>query len=76
MGLRETISGFIRRISRKEDYPLYHPCAICGERVYLPFRCEYCGRYYCDNHRMPFDHDCKNIGAWKNAGTGPGSRKK
>ena len=65
MGLRETISRFFQRFSLKKEYPLYHSCAICGERTYLPFLCEYCGNYYCDRHRLPFDHECRNIEAWK-----------
>jgi predicted nucleic acid binding AN1-type Zn finger protein len=33
--------------------------------VYLPFFCDYCHRYYCDRHRLPFEHDCENIDEWK-----------
>ncbi|MDD1689344.1 MAG: AN1-type zinc finger domain-containing protein [Methanoregula sp.] len=54
------------RLFRKKEYPVYGTCASCGERVYLPFHCEYCHRYYCDKHRLPFDHNCKNIDQWKN----------
>lgn len=54
------------RLFRKKEYPVYGTCAVCGERVYLPFHCEYCHRYYCDKHRLPFDHNCKNIDQWKN----------
>ncbi|MGB7787297.1 AN1-type zinc finger domain-containing protein [Methanoregula sp.] len=71
MGLRETITRFFQRFFPKKEYPLYKTCTICGERVYLPFRCEYCDNYYCDRHRLPFDHDCKNIEAWKNSRTTP-----
>src|SRR5208337_4589920 len=53
MGLRETITRFFQRFFPKKEYPLYKTCTICGERVYLPFRCEYCGNYYCDRHRLP-----------------------
>ncbi len=48
----------------KGQYPLYETCSFCGVRDYLPFHCEYCGQYFCERHRLPFDHDCKNIDAW------------
>ena len=76
MGLSDTVSRLFRRLFSKTEYPVYNSCAICGERVYLPFRCEYCGRYYCDRHRMPFDHACKNIEEWKNSRAGTGSGKR
>ncbi|MFA6333355.1 MAG: AN1-type zinc finger domain-containing protein [Methanoregula sp.] len=65
MGLADRITRFFSGISRKKEYPLYETCSFCGERVYLPFFCEYCRHYYCDKHRLPFNHDCKNIGKWK-----------
>ena len=67
MGLRRDNLRFFQRLFPKKEYPLYNTCAICGERVYLPFRCEYCGNYYCDRLRLPFDHECRNIEAWKNS---------
>ena len=66
MGILERIRRFITGIFKKDEYPLYETCAVCNERSYLPFRCEYCGKYYCDRHRLPFDHNCQNIGEWKN----------
>lgn len=74
MGILDTIRLFFTGIFKKKEYPLYESCAVCGERSYLPFHCEYCGRYYCDRHRLPFDHDCKNIAEWKNRPAG--GRKK
>lgn len=65
MGLRDTISHLFSRLFKKKEYPVHETCATCGERVYLPFHCEYCGKYYCDKHRLPFNHDCKNIDQWK-----------
>lgn len=74
MGVRDAISRLFGRFFRKNAYPVYSTCALCGKRVYLPFRCDYCGQYYCDRHRMPFDHACKNIDAWKHSRAGPGKR--
>ena len=36
-------------------------CDHCGEEVYLPFRCSYCGGYYCSKHRLPEFHDCTGL---------------
>jgi predicted nucleic acid binding AN1-type Zn finger protein len=69
MGLRDTLRCFFSRLLGKKEYPVHGTCAVCGERVYLPFHCEYCGKYYCDKHRLPFDHDCRNIGTWKKKAT-------
>ena len=66
MGILDTIRSFFSGFFKKNTYPLYESCAVCGERTYLPFHCDYCNRYYCDRHRLPFDHDWKNIEAWKN----------
>jgi predicted nucleic acid binding AN1-type Zn finger protein len=49
---------------------------LCGERAYLPFHCEYCNQYYCDKHRLPFDHDCKNIDQWKKRPVSPARQRK
>jgi hypothetical protein len=36
-------------------------CSICGERVILPYRCSYCGLYFCDEHRLPENHNCSGL---------------
>jgi AN1-like Zinc finger len=33
-------------------------CTYCGSDVYNPFRCAYCGNYYCGDHRVPESHRC------------------
>lgn len=66
MGILDKIRLFFSGFFKKKEYPLYETCSICGERIYLPFHCEYCDLYFCDRHRLPFDHDCKNIDEWKN----------
>jgi len=35
-------------------------CEKCGKEVVLPFTCNYCGNGYCDEHRLPENHDCQN----------------
>jgi Zn-dependent protease len=34
-------------------------CDKCGVETYMPFKCNYCGGYYCEQHRLPEFHDCK-----------------
>ncbi len=34
-------------------------CEKCGREEVLPFRCAYCGRYHCAEHRLPEAHDCE-----------------
>jgi len=53
-------------IAKEEKSPVHADCAFCGRHVYLPYHCQYCNQYYCSEHRLPFNHDCRNIGAWKN----------
>jgi len=33
-------------------------CKHCGKVVDLPFKCDFCGKYYCLEHRPPENHDC------------------
>ena len=34
-------------------------CLIIGH-------CKYCDKYYCNNHRLPEEHKCTNIGDCRN----------
>ncbi|MCX8193266.1 MAG: hypothetical protein N3G77_05600 [Nitrososphaeria archaeon] len=33
-------------------------CSICGKEELLPFKCKYCGEYFCAEHRLPEKHNC------------------
>ncbi len=34
-------------------------CSYCDENIsFLPFKCRYCGNYFCKNHRLPENHEC------------------
>ena len=46
-------------------------CEFCGENVDSPFTCNFCGGAFCGKHRLPPNHDCPNIGAWRSR-SGPG----
>lgn len=36
-------------------------CAICGEKNKPGYTCAYCGEAHCVTHRLPEDHDCRNL---------------
>ena len=36
-------------------------CQLCKEDADLPFRCNYCGQYFCGKHRLPERHLCPNL---------------
>ena len=38
-------------------------CAVCGKEVLMPFRCAYCGEYFCAEHRLPEKHNCLGLRA-------------
>ena len=38
-------------------------CLFCGKEVYLPFKCPFCNESFCLDHRLPENHECKNL--WK-----------
>lgn len=76
MGIISRIRTLVSGLLGKKEYPLYETCAFCGERAYLPFHCEFCHQYYCDRHRLPFDHDCKNIDEWKRRPAADSRKKK
>jgi len=35
-------------------------CEHCGAEVEFPFKCNYCGKYFCEAHRLPENHNCSN----------------
>jgi Zn-dependent protease len=38
-------------------------CQKCEKEIFLPFKCPYCGGYFCSEHRLPENHDCPE--AWR-----------
>jgi len=36
-------------------------CQKCQKEVFLPFRCPYCGGYFCSEHRLPENHECPRM---------------
>ena len=33
----------------------------CSKREALPFRCKYCGKSFCTQHRLPENHECDKL---------------
>lgn len=38
-------------------------CRKCNKELdsLLPFHCKYCNDYFCEEHRLPENHNCKNV---------------
>ncbi|MHA2393819.1 MAG: AN1-type zinc finger domain-containing protein [Promethearchaeota archaeon] len=45
-------------------------CELCGKDTYMPFRCNYCEGYYCSEHRLPENHNCKGPYQFSRSTTG------
>jgi len=55
---------------KKEKKP--EVCNICNKKLGLidKFECDYCGKFHCDKHRLPEEHDCKKATKPKGLNTG------
>lgn len=40
-------------------------CEVCGEEEYMPYECKFCGGRYCARHRLPENHRCTGLAAYK-----------
>jgi membrane associated rhomboid family serine protease len=45
-------------------------CWICGREDHLPFKCRFCGKVFCSQHRLPEQHACEGLENLKQYGTG------
>ena len=45
-------------------------CDYCGKDEYMPFRCKYCGGYFCSEHRLPETHNCSGNYQFSRSTTG------
>jgi Zn-dependent protease len=34
-------------------------CHVCSFEESIPFKCSYCGEYFCHLHRIPINHSCR-----------------
>lgn len=44
-------------------------CWICGREDYMPFKCRFCGKVFCSQHRLPEQHACEGLEDLKQRGT-------
>lgn len=47
------------------SFKLFANCVECGKREYMPFKCNYCGEYFCGEHILPTKHNCPGLDAWR-----------
>ncbi|MHA1972422.1 MAG: AN1-type zinc finger protein [Candidatus Hodarchaeales archaeon] len=47
------------KIEVNETIPDEAFCAVCGKKIYRPFRCNVCGQLLCGKHYLPGDHTCR-----------------
>lgn len=40
-------------------------CTFCDKIESLPFRCNYCRKYFCNLHRNPLNHSCPSVDAYR-----------
>ena len=36
-------------------------CYYCGKEVFLPYKCKFCNLTFCDDHRLPEEHNCLKL---------------
>ena len=50
-------------VAKKErsKAPITGRCYFCDEKVSMPYKCKYCNNLFCDDHRLPENHDCHGI---------------
>ena len=36
-------------------------CDLCNQETDLPYTCNFCGLVFCDEHRLPENHQCLGI---------------
>lgn len=34
-------------------------CEKCGKDIAIPFKCSYCWKDFCTEHRLPYSHNCE-----------------
>ncbi len=45
-------------------------CAVCGEPLTMPFKCNECSRVHCSEHQLPENHECKSLAIEHNGWVG------
>lgn len=51
-----------KNIPSKMPNTIFPTCQYCGVRIkVLPYRCRRCKSQFCDDHRLPEDHECPGL---------------
>lgn len=55
-----------KKVYRRRKPRQGNVCSHCGRKfTELPYRCNYCGKYFCSEHHLPEAHACKGLGRRK-----------
>ncbi len=44
----------------REDFTMSE-CYYCKKKISMPFKCKFCGKYFCAEHRLPENHECSGL---------------
>ena len=51
----------IRPSGMKKKTQVEGHCSYCGVSALMGFTCSYCGKYFCNDHRLPEKHECSGL---------------
>lgn len=46
---------------KKPSAPIAGVCSECQKKVVMPYKCKFCGKVFCDDHRLPENHSCEGV---------------
>ncbi|MFO7872337.1 MAG: CAP domain-containing protein [Candidatus Undinarchaeales archaeon] len=58
----------LKELKKTEEEPSGQECKECGKSTNgMPFICKFCGEPFCEEHRLPENHNCPELkrGKWK-----------
>lgn len=47
------------------NYLSMSTCSHCGKQEMMPFKCKFCGKSHCGDHRLPENHSCIGLRQFK-----------
>ena len=50
-----------RTAGAKLKTPIKAVCNSCKKAAMLPFRCKFCAKLFCGDHRLPENHECEAL---------------
>lgn len=62
----EPQSKYSKFLQGKTQRKIIDMCDMDGcQNVGYYYPCTYCGKFFCENHRLPDQHNCENIQKWR-----------